>query len=1034
MKRTLIISQIAIFLCAATLVLGQKTSSSIYPKSGIIKLKSGPYCMSISASRQYTICGLKYKNKELLTPYGSNGTILIVPKVGMVGAAYKKNGAEKIVALKLKINGKLTPIESCKTYAGKSVTLEKESIIGGFRFFKLIKLDSVNEIIDISNRYNYEKEQKLSSIYFFILGWKAQFNDYIVSTSKGIIPGHFEAKCKWRICKDINWLAMYSDKSKLCAVTALPTYIPGASRKNTVWDHKAYQKYYLFARIPDFKKDKKSPEYKLRLKVFESTSNAWKNQAAKAAKEMKAYSFKKLASSKTSPQRKLNPYSAPDFGDISNEDWETNRRGIEALDPDYVLPPFENVKAASNNAKVWNRQYFIAGNGLLDKVLIDNESFFSRPMTLSLIVDGKKIQLKTTKTKLILNKKGRAIYERIADSSKLTVKALTTIEYDGMVRVDMEIIPKGKIKIDKFDYAFHLPRKNALFTHFVGCPDAYNKSIMLPSESYSMAVPKRNGVFFEEPFKTLVWFGNHDKGFLWFCGSEKNWSPQAQAKRPAALKADANSKEVSFKVTPVSKPYEIDKKISYTFGFFATPVRPMPKKWRTWLFTTRRAAYGSEAQHGYVGNMPMIWPDEFRTLGAYPRIKDKRKVKKFINDLHSQGRNALTYCDPIRVNAGRKKYIDVSMRSQQLNDLYLAKPGSENDIFKYRPPEVAKNLKNWQTLPALFYNYGSRRGENEVRVSSASSWADFFLFLVEKMAIMGLDGFGDIDNCFPIMDMNAAHGAGYIGQDGKRHAEWDWFARRDLMKRLVATFLKVRKGKPPIMVSHASATWSIPFISFCDANMVYEHSNSGYFLNPRCLSKYGKHNKEITNDLKNGGKTFLRWAFPKERWQAELSGHQFGLPCVIMPNLTKSPKVDKQYAKSERAAREVGAFVLAHDNILWPIWCNTKPLIEIVKIREKFGISEEDVKFIPYWSKTNPVTSSNPAIKVTIYIRPNKTLVNVCNLSNKSAKSIIDFKQLKPENLINAETGKPADLINGSIEVDMNERDYQIFVLTQKEN
>ncbi len=702
-----------------------------------------------------------------------------------------------------------------------------------------------------------------------------------------------------------------------------------------------------------------------------------------------------------------------------------------ALSPDFVLPPFENVQADSDGAKVWNRRYDLDGSGLLSKVLIGNESFFSRPMSMDMTVNGRKVAFRPSGSQMLMNKKGRAIFERTLTSPELDLKTVTTIEFDGMVRVDMTLIPKKELSLDRFSYAFHLPRKNALFTHFIGAPNSHI-SIMIPKESFSMPVPKENGEFFREPFKSLVWFGNHDKGFLWFCGSERNWSPQDQSLRPSALTASATDREVSFQTVPVSAPYVIQAPVTYTFGFFATPVRPMPEGWRDWFCSTRRGIYDSETRHGKVGTLPMIWPDEYREVSAYPRIrKNADKVKQWAQELHDSGRPALTYCDPIRVGIGYLKYLDAPPKGQQLNDLYLAKDNAAEDVFLYRTPELAENMKNWQTLPELIYNYGAAHGGLEVRVSSASGWADFFCFLVEKMAIMGIDGFGDIDNCFPIRDMNEAHGAGYVDQNGVRRYEWDWFARLDLMKRIAAIFLKTR-GKPGILVAHSSATWSIPFISFCDANMTFEHSNSGYFSNPGFLSEYGKHNPEITADMKTGGKQFLRYVFPKERWQAELTGTQFGLPCIVMSNLTKSPQVDKEYAKSKRAARELGAFVAAHDCLLWPIWCNTAPLIRLIEIRKEFGLGNKDVEFFPYWSDANPVKSSNPAISVTTYRRPGKLLLNVCNLTDSEAEASLEFGSLVPVQILNSETGKNRILEQGKLKVKVEGRDYLIYTVVLK--
>ncbi len=1010
MKKT---AAFLLFLVAAVL-----SAQSAIPSQGTLRFQSGPYSMTLSAPSAFTPAVFHFDGTELLAKSGANGTILSFPGGKMLGASA---ATEKVEKLRLTVDGKEQEIRENAQYSGKRIVLEKESVIGGYRVFSSCILTP--DGLELPVRYRCESDQKPSYFYLYAMGWSPQFSEFLTPAGQG----SFQADGGWLPNSDFPWAALYMKSAGTGIVLSFSRPIPSVARKNTFWDHKVYKKFYLFHAIPEFKPGKESPVYQMNVKAFKAAENKWIDTAKETAGKMNAYPS---SAATKAPGRKLNTTPIPDFGDTSKEDWKTNRRGIEALSPDFVLPPFENVQADSNGAKVWNRRYELAGNGLLSKVLIGGESFFSRPMSLEMTVDGKTVRFQAAGARTLLNKKGRAVFERTMTSPELDLKTVTTIEFDGMVRIDMTLIPKKKITLDRFSYAFHLPRKNALFTHFIGAPNSYI-SIMIPKESFSMPVPEANGEFFSEPFKSLVWFGNHDKGFLWFCGSEQNWSPQEQSLRPSALTATATSGEVTFNAVPVSAPYTIQSPVTYTFGFFATPVRPMPEGWRDWFCSTRRGIYDSETRHGKVGTLPMIWPDEYRTAGASMRIKDTAKVEKWIEELHAAGHPALTYCDPIRVSIGFLKYLDMSPRGQQLNDMYLAKDNAAEDVFLYRTPELAENMKNWQTLPELIYNYGAAHGGLEVRVSSASGWADFFCFMVEKMALLGFDGFGDIDNCFPIRDMNEAHGAGYVDQNGVRRYEWDWFARRDLMKRIAAVFLKTR-GKPGILVAHSSATWSIPFISFCDANMTYEHSNSGYFANPGFLSKYGKHNKEISEDLANGGKKFLRYAFPKERWQAELTGAQFGLPCIIMSNLTKSPQVDKEYARSKRAARELGAFVAAHDCILWPIWCNTAPLIKLIEIRKEFGLGNKDVEFFPYWSDAGPVKSSHPAISVTMYRRPGKLLLNVCNLTDNEAEASLDFGPLVPVQIVDPETGKNWILDHEKLKVKVDGRDYRIYTAVLK--
>ncbi len=999
-----------------------------YPDSGELSLQAGPYLLRVAAQRAYTISAFDYQSFPLLAKGGANGTIFGLPNGSMLGSSNRSGGlAEQVDKLSLQVDGVEKTIQAA-SFSGKDITLFKESLIGGLRFFTTLNLNA--DGLTCKLRFNYEKEQEIRYFYLFVLGWRTDMNEFLQARNDKIAQGEFKSDGEWLFNSQLDWFALYQQQRGFGAVSAFSKNIPLIQRRISVWDHKAYKKNYVFHKIPDFQKEKESAEYVVNIAAFQAAPETWQ-AIAKTTAEKQQSKLSAAATPTTAEEvktRRLNPYTPPDYGDISNEDWQSNRRGIEALHGDYVLPPFTPIQATEDAIEVWNRTYKLAASGLLEKAIIAGDDFFARPMSMSISANGEQIHFQEGEAKLLERWQGRAVYERKSHSANLDLSAKTTVEYDGMVRVDLTLSPKQKITLDHFDYAFHLPHKNARFLHFVGCPEQNSLSIMIPRESFSFSVPEKTGVFFEEPFKTLVWLGNNDKGFLWFSESEQHFSPQESSQRPAALRAINSEAEVTFQVSPVTAAYSIEQPITYTFGFFATPVRPMPEKWRSWFFTTRRANYGSEAGHGYVGNMPMIWPDEFGGA-SYPRLslKNRAKVEKLIAELHQQGRPALTYCDPIRVRIGNLKYLDDPPRGQQLNDLYLASASPEEDAFIYRIPELAVNMKEWQTQPELIYAYGAKSGGREVRVSSASGWADFFCFLLEKWAKIGFDGFGDIDNCFPIKDQNPLHGAGYIDQHGQRRWQWDWFARRDLMKRVAATFIKARNGKPAFLVAHASATWSIPFISFCDANLTFEHSNSGYFSSTRFLSKYNSNNEQISNDLKNGGKNFLRWTFPKERWQAELSGHQFGLPAVIMSNLTKSPHVDKDYSSSVKAARELGAFVIAHDAILWPIWCNTAPLVELIKIREKFGTGEADVIFHPYWQPDNPVKSSSDEISVTAYQRPGKFLLNICNLGEKTVVANLDLSALGAEQVQDCESGEFIKLNGGRCEVSIPERDYLIY-------
>lgn len=977
------------------------------PAAGKMKLVSGKYSITLLPARSFMLSGFAYDDTNLFVSDAATAGAFIQPS----------KAPEKLISLKVTVNGKV-PEKIAHTLSGELIEIERETLFGAVKLQTFLKLTPKG--LAYSVRYKIETTEKPGYLYLATMPWNTGFTEWMTHADGKSATGNLVSDGDWKLNSDLNWMAVYWQEQELGVVTGVLTPVPVTGRKHAIWDHRSYHKYFLSHKLPDWKAGYESPLYTLEFRVFKAAAPQWKREAEITAEAM---AFPPAFGT----GRKLNQIEIVPPGPISGRnDWASPRRGIEALHPDFVLPPFVPVEADAAGAAVWNRHYKIADNGLLKESLIGGRDFLARPMTLDIMIDGEKINFRPLGTRLIENYKGKAVYSSESDAAKAKLEVKTTVEYDGMIRVDLSLIPKQAIIVDKFEYAFHLPDGNAKYLHFIGCPPVNGLSIMVPKESMTFGVPEKTGVFFSEPFKTLVWLGNDDEGFLWFSPSEQNFYPEEPAERPAALQAEKKDRETTFRVTPVSKPLKTADALNYTFGFFATPVRPMPEKWRTWFLTTRRAMYGSEKAHGYVGNMPMIWPDEHRSTAA-PCFSEESeaKMRRFAGELHKEGRNALGYTDPIRVHIGYLKYLDEPSRGAQLNDLFLA-PASENDAFLYRVPVIAENMKKWQTHPELIYSYGAARGGREVRVSGASEWADFYCFLIECYAKLGYDGMGDIDNCFPIRDMNELHGAGFVRRDGKRHWQWDWFERRDLMKRMAAIFLKER-GKPGILIAHASATWAIPFISFCDANMTYEHSNSGYYASKSFLSKYGRNNEALEEMLRRGDPGFLRHAFPPERWRAELTGRQFGLPCVIMSNLTKSPQLDKELAGSRVHARALAANIIAHDAIMWPIWCDTAPMVELQKIRERFGVGEQDVIFHPYWEQ-NLVTAGKTPFSIGVYTRPGKALVTVSNLTDNALSGEIDFSKLKMQTVRNAET---QEIFKGGA-MTLAPYDYVIFEAFEK--
>jgi hypothetical protein len=196
--------------------------------------------------------------------------------------------------------------------------------------------------------------------------------------------------------------------------------------------------------------------------------------------------------------------------------------------------------------------------------------------------------------------------------------------------------------------------------------------------------------------------------------------------------------------------------------------------------------------------------------------------------------------------------------------------------------------------------------------------------------------------------------------------------------------------------------------------------------------EYHRNSDKIQEALAAGGRDFLYWAFPLERWQAECTGKRFGLPVMILPNLAKSKAMDPAYANSVEATRDLGAMVSVHDNLAWPSHCEPKPILDAWRVRAEFGIGDDGVEFYPYWGRKHVAQCLDPEVYVSAYRNRDKFLVNVANLGLQGRTCAVRFApefftRGQPARVVNAETGEALTLEAGSLALPIPRRDYRML-------
>lgn len=735
----------------------------------------------------------------------------------------------------------------------------------------------------------------------------------------------------------------------------------------------------------------------------------------------------------------------PDFDD-TKEDWLVNRRGIEALDPDFILPPFTPIEIKGTAASVWGRTYNVGANGLLQGVNIQGAPFLAKGMSFNATVNGKKVTFKAGKTIALREHKGLVEYLTRCESAEKDIAAevRTTIEYDGMVKIDLTLIPRGCVALSHFDYSFDLNTKDAKFMHYTG-PREGGLSLNVQKSSYTRAIPEGNGTVWKSPFKLLVWLGNETKGFLWFCESEKEWMPQDRKGRMDGLKVVKDNGTTSLVVTPVHSEFLIARPITWTFGLMATPFRPKPSGWRNNYVEYANTIRSAEAKvpglkfaSCYSSGTYEILPPETKndnTVSFYPRIYNKDLYKERIRRCHARGVRFGLYIDPILCSMG--VYKDMSLyKTVEWNPVTdnAEDPSSSGNVsnagdFLWQPPEVKRFFGEWHKEKISTAPYSRHRGERQFQPGLGSRYADFFCYLMEQHAKCGADGIANLDEWGPTSDMNLLHDAGYMGRDGKVYPEYDWFARRNLVKRMCAVFLK-ETGKMPLMQVHSAATMVAPSASFCEACYTGELYNSGYWRASSLYDEYAINKDKILESLKpeNKGRDFLYYVAPPERWVVEC-GTPFGWYGQLFSQFWKSPGLE-EYGHTDTATREFLAMCLAHDNVIQAIFCNPQPVWNVIAIKQAFGIGDDSVEYFPYYGDEHFAQTDTKEIYIVSYRNKGKNMMIVCNLGLNDAdcQLKLNTKYCKGvANMTNAESKEAIPVANNTLKLQIPRRDFRIL-------
>jgi len=192
----------------------------------------------------------------------------------------------------------------------------------------------------------------------------------------------------------------------------------------------------------------------------------------------------------------------------------------------------------------------------------------------------------------------------------------TLMEFDGLVRVDVALSPPAEgVEIQSLTIEIPVRKDVALWYRRPRCTDWSGEALS------------------EERFQPYGWLGNEDRGLSWFMESDANW--RVGDGRPyVTLRPEGDA--VVVRLLLMSVPTRVEKELTYTIGFEATPVRPLDPD-----LYDRRWAGGP-----YVQGVNMFvygWGKQISYLNGRLLAHDPAAQRAFVDKWRANGMETRSY-------------------------------------------------------------------------------------------------------------------------------------------------------------------------------------------------------------------------------------------------------------------------------------------------------------------------------------------------------------------------------------------------------
>jgi Family of unknown function (DUF6067) len=417
--------------------------------------------------------------------------------------------------------------------------------------------------------------------------------------------------------------------------------------------------------------------------------------------------------------------------------------------PPLVPAPWTPLTIQGEVVRCWGRDYRIQG-GMPRQIISQGERLLTGPVHLK-VDDG----LPFNWTQRLRSRQERAVQWRASAVPRgLTLRTCASLEYDGFLQVDLAL---GRGTLHRVSLEIPLVSRYARYLHFV------NETHYQHQNTFALA--EHDGVSWSNPFACMVWLGDERVGLAWCADSDAPFRLRSPERAIVVRRTGATT---TLRITLIDHRVTLTEPLRWRFGLIATPVRPMPPRWREWRLGP-----------GTFANMHILWWNAWARTHADPVPKDGTALAQRARQARTSRQYLLPYVALLALSERSRAYRNGGERWRREPVSRLEDEGTPYWI-------ICPNTTWERYLP------------------------DRMVHLFRDTGINGVY----FDFTFPYRCSAVEHPCGYTTPGGERRGEFRVFATRRLLQAIYERVKAIRPDSRILL--HTSGALMYPYIGFGD--------------------------------------------------------------------------------------------------------------------------------------------------------------------------------------------------------------------------